>query len=161
MMYHVDEQFQAKLDDFNTSQGGNIKIDVCWNSKKGRWQVFAVPNVQRGSGAKMMVNFPDGSGRRGVHVFTLADHNSKGEDIGFHQLDDRLFKYLRWADTFRSRTVFEDTIEKPEAKRKAAEDKDLKDAIHTSRQYWRKMDDLTISMNPATKVDGDRRWRHR
>ena len=159
MIRRADEDFRRKLDEFNASQGGPARIDVAWHPKKERWQVFAVPQdhthhplARNDITIKLVRPFPDSSGREGVLLFTL-----RAEDGGFMPLDDRLFTTLYWADSFRSRHHFDETIKNPEIQKELAMKKDLRERVSGATDYWYGIDRVVKSMNPDIKQPGD--WR--
>jgi len=163
MMYYIDEDFQRELDQFNISQGGPARIEVCWNPTKHRWTVYAVPQgdsfhplARNDVTQKLMTNFLDGSGRRGVLLFSWED--AKGDYLA---LDGRLFDALRLADSFRSRRHYEETVEEPEVKRELAMQKRLRDIAGAASRYWHRLDNIIKSMNPSVGSTGDWRYRYR
>jgi hypothetical protein len=146
MMLYVDEDFQRTLDDFNASQGGPVTIVVCWNPRKDRWTVYAVP-YDYGTHPlsktyvhpKLMSNFLDGSGRRGVLLFSWQD-----VDGSYLPLDDRLIRALKLADSFQSKTHFEENFITPELQRQAAQDKEVRNIAYGARSYWWNVPTVTV-----------------
>src|SRR2546428_13510479 len=136
-MQHVDPDFQRELDQFNDSQGGPSRIEVCWDMRRDRWCIFAVP-LDYGHHPlsttwvtpKLLRPFLDGSGRMGVFLFTWQE-----PDGTFLPLDDRLFKSLRWADSFRSKDHFDETIKRPEIQMEMAATKDRRDIAYGAASY--------------------------
>lgn len=156
--------FQRKLDDFNNSQGGNISVDVCFDPKIKRWTVWAVPEGDtthpkyRPEALKQLVRpFPDESGRWGVKLFTWAETDTKGDDIGPRNLDDRVFQVLRWADSFQDRQHFEKVFEAPETRRELATRQDAREIAYHAKNYWYGLDRTTVGYGSK----GDWRWRTR
>jgi len=150
MLQHVDPDFQRKLDQFNASQGGPSYIDVCWDMRRNRWCIFAVPQdyghhplSKTWVTPKLLRPYLDGSSKKGVFLFTWQD--DRGE---FLPLDDRLFTTLYWADSFRSKEHYEETVEQPEAKRELAEQKERRNIASAAREYWWNM---AIASNAAGK----------
>jgi hypothetical protein len=149
MMQYVDPDFQRKLDEFNASQGGPSYIDVCWDPHRDRWTVFAVPQdyghhplSKTWVTPKLMRNFLDGSGRRGVFLFTWRGANGE-----YMPLDDRLFTALRYADSFSDKRHFEKTIEEPEAKREMELKKERRDIAYAAKEYWWNLANVTSAGN--------------
>ena len=166
MMLQVDESFQRKLDAFNGSQGGPSYIAAAWHPRKNRWQIFAVPRndsahplARNEVTAKLMSNFPDDSGRRGVLLFSWCKRDEHARDIGFEPLDDRLFTTLHWADSFRDRHHFEEVIKTPELQREIREKADIRAVAAGAANYWKHIDRVLVSMNTTNKMTAD--WRHR
>lgn len=164
MIRHPDPDFTRELALFNDQQGGPTAVDVAWHPEKERWQVFAVPQyqsshplAQHDATAKLMSNFPDESGKRGILLFTWCERDKGYADAGFKPLDSRLFYFLRWADTFRDKDHFKETIEDPQLVREMAEKKHLRDIVGGGVEYFNKLDKVTVSMNPATKAGAG--WR--
>lgn len=168
MLMDVDEGFQRKLDDFNRSQGGDQEVTVAFDARKNIWTVWVVP---RGDTSHrdydpeklrgLMRNFPDYSGRRGVLIFEWADEvedpYTGQKVVKYRPLDDRIFKVLRLADSFRSRDHFEETFEEPERQRELALNKEVREIAAGAQQYWWNID--KVSVGPASR--GNWRWRHR
>lgn len=168
MVYHVPEDFQRKLDEFNASQVPRVSdITVCWDPHKSRWAIYAIPvsdtshpHYRPDATRKLLTNFVDGSGRRGVYLGSWAQRANTGHDIGFMPLDDRFFHALKYADTFSSRTHFEDTIEKTEARAELEQNARIRDIAYGARSYWWNLDRPTIGQharNPGWR--GQRAWR--
>ncbi len=142
MMNYVDSDFQRELDLFNESQGGPAYIAVCWDVRRDRWTIWAIP-VDYGTHplAKnwvtptLMRDFLDGSGRRGVFLFSWTDPDSNPPG-GYMPLDGRLFNALRYADTFRDRKHFEHTVEEPELKKEMLLKKETRDIAYGAASYW-------------------------
>jgi hypothetical protein len=162
----IDPEFQVKLDQFNASQGPPSRIELAFDCKKNRWVVFAVPFSDSSHPLarnyvtrNLKTRFPDDSGREGIRLFTWCETDNNGNDIGFKQLDDRLFTALHFADSFKSKTHFDDTIKKPELAAEARQSKQVKEAIFAAREYWHTLDRLLIAK--STKSGGDWRWRNR
>lgn len=162
MMQQVDEDFQRKIDNWNSDKGGPSYIAVAWNPVKERWQVFAIP-IQESHHPlaknhltqKLMRRLPDESGREGVLLFTWCNRDERSNDVGFEPLDDRLFQALDWADSFKSKRHFEETIKEPEIVAERTMKKRLRDIAGAATEYWYKLDSLTI--NPNIPAGGD--WR--
>lgn len=159
MINYVDPDFQRRLDEWNDAKGGPTCIALAWHPQKDRWQVFAVPVsdsyhplARNKHTAKMLTNFPDGSGRRGILLNTWQ--GAQGE---FLPLDERLFEAINWADSFRDRQHFENTIEAHETKRELAQQKHLRDLAAYGREYWWRLNSVMKNMNPEVNVGGD--WR--
>lgn len=163
MMIQMDPDFRRRLDDWNSARGGPAVIDLVWNPKKDRWQVFAVPVAdsthplaRHKHTSKLISAYPDGSGKQGILLNTWQ--GAKGE---FLPLDERLFEALDYADSFKSRHHFEETIKNPEIQAELAISKKARDMAYASRSYWQKLDSLTI--NPNIPAGGDwrakERWR--
>lgn len=157
MMTYMDPDFRRRLDDWNSSKGGPAIIDLVWNPIKNRWQVFAVPvadsahPLARHKHTSMLLStYPDGSGKRGILLNTWQ--GAKGE---FLPLDERLFEALDYADSFKSRHHFEETIKNPEIQAELSVSKKARDMAYASRSYWQKLDSLVI--NPNIPGPGD--WR--
>lgn len=166
MIYPVPEDFQRKLDDFNASQGGPSYVAVCWHPGKERWQVFAVPQdhgshplARRDITIKLCRPFPDGSSRRGVLLFTWCRRDNHNRDLGFEPLDDRIFHTLHWADSFRSRRHFEETIEEPEMVANAIRNKELRDIAGAAAEYWHGIDRLVVGPGTSGDWRGKAWWR--
>jgi hypothetical protein len=164
MILQVPEEFQRKLDDFNASQGGPSQVAVAWHPKKSRWQVFAIPvqdaahPMARNDVTRSMLRpLPDDSGRRGILLFTWCARNAQGDDSGFQPLDDRLFETLHWADSFRDKRHFEQTMEEPELRRKVAEEKRIRDIAYGAKEYYFNWDKLMMNYNTAIQRKAD--WR--
>lgn len=181
MKLEVPEEYQRKIDAFNSARGGPTHVAVAWNpmAKKtlvktehgvpvydytGRWQVFAIPvydsahplarnEVTR----KLMKRLPDDSSREGVLIFTWCQRNEAGDDVGYEPLDNRIFQLLDWADTFKDKQHFDKAIKEPELRRELADKARFRAIAGGAAEYWRGLDKLTISMNPATRVGGS--WR--
>jgi hypothetical protein len=138
MMQYVDPDFRRKLDQFNDSQGGPSSVEVCWDPKRNRWTVYAIP-VDYGHHPlaknwvtpKLLRPFLDGSGRQGVFLFTWQSETGE-----YLPLDDRLFTTLHWADSFSDKHHFEKTIEEPEARREIAGEKERRNLAAVAREYW-------------------------
>lgn len=159
MIRAVDPQFQVRIDEWNASHGGPSVIAVAWNPKKDRWQIFAIPVensphplARNDFTSKMSRPLPDDSGRSGIILNTWE--GAQGE---FLPLDERLFEALNWADSFRSKQHFDDTIKNPELQAEMAVSKKARDMAYAGRSYWAKLSEITISMNPNVRVGGD--WR--
>lgn len=161
MMRYVDPSFQERLDGFNAAQGGPSYIVVAWDAQKNRWRTWVVPTADSiAPGARNRVTsnllqpIPDGSGRMAVKLNLW-----QGAGDEYLPLDERYFDSLRWADSFRNKQHFEETVERPEFRQKAAQDARLRDIAYGARSYWWAMDRLAI--NPNVKASGDWRWRTR
>lgn len=168
MILQVDVDFQRKLDQFNAAKGPPSKIEVAWDSKMDRWRVYAVPisdsmhpKARNGITKQLLRKMPDGSGRWGIPLFVLAQRDDRGVDVGFMPLDDRLFDALNYADTFRSKRHFEETVKQPEIAAEAAKSARAMDALKAARSYWWGLDNLTISYSKSSPSGGDWRWRVR
>lgn len=146
MMLTVDPDFQRKLDLFNDSQGGPVTIVVCWDPKRSRWAVYAVPYdygshplsrtyIHEG----LMTNFLDGSDRRGVLLYRWQD-----EFKNFLPLDDRLIRSLQYADTFRDKEHFKNTVENPEVLQELAKSKEMRDIAYGAKSYWWNVANTTV-----------------
>ena len=157
--------FQQKLDDFNNGlEGGGVTIDVCFDPKIKRWTVWAIPQGDnshpqyRPEALKQLLRtFPDGSGRRGVKLFTWAETDAIGNDAGPRQLDDRIFRVLHWADSFRDKQHFEQVFEAPETRRELATRQDARELAYYAKNYWHGLDRTTVGYGSR----GDWRWRTR
>lgn len=159
MNLQVDPDFQRRIDEWNAAHPGPADIAVAWHPQKNRWQVFAIPTkdsshpLARHKHTPMLVRpFPDDSGRQGILLNTWQ--GAKGE---FLPLDERLFEALHYADSFRSKEHFEETITNPDVQKELETSKKARDLAHAAREYWWKLDSLTINMNPANKQGGA--WR--
>lgn len=159
MNRRVDPEFQRKLDDFNASKGGPARIEVAWNPKSERWEIWCVPVMdsthplaRNQNTAQQIRPFPDDSGREGVFL------NTWGTKERFEPLDDRLFEAINFADSFRDRHHFEEIIESPEFKAEARSKADLREKAAATRRYYQGIDSLTIG---AHSKSADWRWRVR
>lgn len=176
MKLEVPEDFQRKVDAFNDSRGGPVRVAVVWDPKavkfqtkvlygqpvydyNGRWKVYSVPTVIDNKAMKAFARpLPDDSGRLGMLVFTWCKRNEAGDDVGFEPLDDRIFKTLDELDTFKDRDSYDRLVNKPTERKEEAERKGLREIAGAQAEYFRFLDKLTVSMNPATRgVRGD--WR--
>jgi len=154
MINQVDPDFQRKLDQFNSSQGGPSKVEICWDMRRNRWCVFAIP-VDYGHHPlsktwvtpKLLRPFLDGSGRTGVFLFTWQDANGE-----YLPLDDRIFQALHFADSFTSKDHFEKSIEEPEMQRELSRKKDLRDIAYGAKNYW-------FNLDKQTSIPGRGNWR--
>lgn len=168
MILTVDEGFQRKLDDFNAAQGGGQKVAVVFDAKQKIWTVWVVPcgdtshrDYDPVKLRSLLREFPDYSGRRGVKLFDWADEVKdpySNEMVKVRRpLDDRLFKVLHMADTFKSRQHFEETFEQPEVKNELAVDKSVRDIAGAVREYWWNLDKVLVGAGSR----GNWRWRNR
>lgn len=164
MIYDVPSEFQAKVDEFNLSQGGPARVETAWNPKTSRWEVWAIPVDhsshplgKKDTVLKLLRDFPDHSGRRGVKLFVWCKRDDKGRDTGFVQLDDRIFETLRWADSFRSKDAFQRVVEEPQMRKDLALKRRIRDIAYGAREYWWGLDNLIVSMNPEVRSGAD--WR--
>lgn len=154
----VPEDFQRKLDQFNTAQGGPSRVEVAWNPKSSRWEVWAVPTEIAGIGkfrdvtARLRRPFPDDSSREGIKLFTWEEYNEKGQRIGFLPLDNRIFDALRWADSFRSKNHFDETIKNPEIEKEVRSKAHIRAVAAGTANYWANLDRTLVSMNPGIKA---------
>lgn len=153
MTRDVPPEFQAHLDQFNARQGGPSVIALAWSPKVARWRVYAVPVsdsshplARNGITKQLLRPFCDGSGRLGVPLFWWDD-----------PLDRRLFDVLYFADSFRDKRHFEQTIEQSEAAREQAKKARRLNALGAAREYWQAIDRTLVPVNPAMKSTGD--WR--
>src|SRR5207245_268670 len=145
---------QRKLDEFNASQGGPSRIEVCWDIRRDRWCIYAIPQdyghhplSKTWVTPKLLRPFVDGSGRVGVFLFTWVD-----EQGNFLPLDDRLFKALHYADSFSSKDHFEKTITEPAIQRELQQKKELREIAYGARSYW-------FGLDKATSIPGRGNWR--
>lgn len=159
MNHQVDVDFQRQLDQFNDSQGGPSRVAVCWDDQKQRWIVWIVPvndsahpMARNDMTKKLLRPLPDESGRWGVRLFTW-----QGADGRFLPLDGRLFQSLLWADSFRDKQHFENTIEAPEAKKDLAARQQARDLAYAAKNYWWSHDKLSVGRH----VNSGWRWRNR
>lgn len=164
MRLEVDSAFQRELDGFNDARGGPTRVAVAWNPKMGRWQVFAIPVYDSAHPLarnqftkKLLKRLPDDSCRDGVLIFTWCARDSKGDDVGYEPLDNRIFQLLDWADTFKDRQHFEKTIQEPEIRAELATKARTRAVAGGVAEYWKNLDKLTISMNPSTRAGAG--WR--
>jgi hypothetical protein len=162
----VDPDFQRKLDEFNRSQNAHVDIAVTWDTRRRRWQVWAIPTADSSHphyNPKMLLQLartlPDGSGRSGVKLFLWARYDEQGQDAGYLPLDDRLLDSLRMADSFRSRNHFDEVITEPELQKEITLKQRLRDIAYGARSYWWGLDRLSIA--PGARGGGDWRWRIR
>jgi len=153
MNRQVDPDFQRRIDEWNAAHPGPADIAIAWHPVKNRWQVFAMPVADSSHPlarhehtSMLMMNLPDSSGRRGILLNTW-----QGAGGEFLPLDERLFEALHYADSFRSKDHFEETITNPDKAKEIATSKKAADLIHAAREYWWKLDSLTINMNPANR----------
>ena len=164
-MRDVDPDFQRKIDDWNDQIGGPSKIALAWNPRTERWVVYAIP-VQGSNHPlarnditkKMCSRLPDDSGREGVLLFSWCMRDHRHNDVGFLPLDDRLFETLSLC-LVRDHRHYEETMERPQEKKEIEEKKSIRVIAGAQAEYFKNYDNLTISMNPATRSGGD--WRHR
>ena len=152
---------RRKLDEFNQSQG-EPHIEILWDHKQKRWTLYALssgtshPQYSVENLRKLSRPLPDGSGRQGVFLFTWAQRDALGQDLGYLPVDGRLFDALHWADTFSDRRHFEKTFEDPEVARDVAQKRALRDIAYGARSYFWGLDKL---IKGPHSVGGD--WRHR
>jgi hypothetical protein len=152
-MQTVDTDFQRQLDEFNESQGGPAYIELCWDMRRNVWTVWAIP-VDYGTHPlaknwvtpKLMKPFLDGSGRMGVFLFTWSDPDSTPPG-GFMPLDGRLFNALRYADTFRDKHHFDQTITEPELKKEMLLKKETRDIAYGAASYWAGLNRVMVGSN--------------
>lgn len=163
MTREVPIEFQRKLDDFNASIGGPSRVEVCWNPRTSRWEVWAVPvsdsahpKARNDRTKELLRRFPDGSGREGVLLFVWCRRDSSGKDVGYVDLDDRIFTTLRWLDTFNNRREFERIMYSDEAK-EAAWKEGLREIVASAVEYWKNIDNPTVSLDPSIRAPAD--WR--
>jgi hypothetical protein len=166
MIRTVDQEFQQKLDEWNRSHPGPADVAAAWNPRIERWEIWAIPTemssherAHNDVTIKLMRPFPDNSSRVGIKLFVWADFNEKGQDVGYMALDNRVFDALHWADSFRSRRHFEETISDPEIEKEVKRKAHIRAVAAGTAQYWHTLDRPAVSMNPAVKVPAD--WRHR
>lgn len=159
MMYYLDPDFQRRLEEFNLSRGGPAYIAVAWDVNKARWRIWAIPVndsrhplARNGITSKMSRPLPDGSGRWGVPLNLWQGLNGE-----FEPMDERLFEAIVYADSFRSRKHFEETIEQADIQRELAQSKKLRDISYAARSYWWGLDRVVKNMNPNVSSPGD--WR--
>lgn len=160
MQYEIDPDFQRKLDDFNASAAAPSNIEIAYNVKRKRWQVYAVlkyPPQDRKT-AQLLRDFPDGSGRRGALIMTWAQRNLKGDDVGFMPMDERLLQALKFS-YIEDKHDYDRKLTEPELARMGRESKHLYDVAAASREYYRGLDSLTINMGASNHGTGS--WRHR
>lgn len=164
MMRTIDQDWERKLDEFNSAQGGPSRVAICYDPKIERWTVWAIPiqdshhPLGRNKNVQILLrSFPDGSGRQGVRIFIWCDVDDNGRDIGYRALDDRVFEALRYADTFSDKDHFEKVFTEPDMRRERNFNKFLREIAYAARSYWFTLDRLAV--NPHVKGPGD--WRHR
>lgn len=170
MMLTVPEDFQRKIDQWNDSHPGPSDIAVAWNPRTSRWEIWAIPTemsyaptARNDLTAKLMRPFPDDSSRRGIKLFSWSEWNEHGQDIGYAPLDDRIFDSLHWADSFRSKDHFEETVTQPEILKEIREKKHIRAVAAGTAQYYHNIPNPMISMNPDVKQKADWRsanWKH-
>lgn len=159
MMQYLDEDTQRGLDQFNQSQGGPARIELCWHPYKDRWAIFAVPQdygthplAKNWVTPKLMTPFPDGSGRQGVALGLWQGANGE-----YLPIDERFYEALRYADSFRSKDHYDEVFTQREQAQELEESKRLRDIAYGAKNYWFHYDRVIKSMNPANGSTGD--WR--
>lgn len=158
-MMYVDPSFQERLDRFNEAQSGPSQIAIAWDSKYNRWRTWVIPiadsyapGARNARTMSLLETMPDG--RRAVKLNLW-----QGADGEYLPLDERYFDALRWADSFRDKQHFEETIERPEFQKEIAFNKRLRDIAYGARSYHWNRDKLMI--NPHLKGPGDWRYSYR
>jgi hypothetical protein len=88
-----------------------------------------------------------------------AQRDANFNDVGFAPLDWDPLGPLRMADTWKSRTFYEDMIDDPAEAEEAALMKHRKNVIREGGRYYKDFDRTLIS--PGGKHTGDWRYRYR
>ncbi len=168
MMRTVPEDFQRKVDDWNAGHPGPAAIAIAYNPRDERWEVWAVPTemssfagARNDVTARLVRPLPDDSSRQGIKLFKWAEYNEKGQEIGYLPLDNRVFDAIHYADSFRSKDHFKDTVSNPEVEKEVREKAHVRAIAAGAAQYWKSFDRPLVSMNPSIKSGGDWRWRTR
>lgn len=146
MMKYLDEDTKRKIDDFNASQGGPARIELCWDPRRDRWCVFAIPQdygthplSKSWVTPALLRPFLDGSGRRGVFLNTWQDEHGD-----YLPVDERLFDALRYADTFRDKEHYENNFKRVEVQKELALEKGRRDIAYGARSYWQGLDRVMV-----------------
>jgi len=153
----MDRDFARTLKRYNEDHPGP-DIGVFWNSTSlcldrkrglwgGRWEIWVEVTDNSHPGNKYLDKTGDTwhNGKRWRFLNTY-----KNDDGSFAPLDDRVFTALHWADTWRNKNHYDETVMSLDRSKREQELAATRETASQLASYWRDYGDDVSKFGPGT-----------